>query len=112
MYLSADIMNALLSALTNHFPSGAIAFDAFSPAATRMAGLNPSCAQRAQPSAGSASMIRGSCGNRRPGSNSSRGSNSGHARYAKLPLTMRALVRVFDSVPGLRKLSRLLLYRF
>ncbi len=32
--------------------------------------------------------------------------------YAKLPLAMRALVRVFDFFPGLRKLSRLLLYRF
>ena len=32
--------------------------------------------------------------------------------YAKLPLATRALVRVFDFFPGLRKLSRLLLYRF
>jgi O-methyltransferase involved in polyketide biosynthesis len=42
MYLSNDIMKPLLQNLTSYFPSGAIAFDAISPAAIKMAGANRS----------------------------------------------------------------------
>jgi len=113
MYLSADIMNPLLSRLTNHFPSGAIAFDAISPAATRMAGANRSVRatgatfggfsvddpQELKKVAPKLELVKESRTPEMPG-------------YAKLPLSMRALVRVFDFFPSLRKLSRLLLYRF
>jgi O-methyltransferase involved in polyketide biosynthesis len=113
MYLSADIMHAILSRLTNHFPSGAIAFDAISPAATRMAGANRSIRatgatfggfsvddpQELKKVAPKLEFVKESRTPEMPG-------------YAKLPLAMRALVRVFDFFPSLRKLSRLLLYRF
>lgn len=113
MYLSADIMNPLLSRLTDHFPSGAIAFDAISPAATRMAGANRSVRatgatfggfsvddpQELKKVAPKLELVKESRTPEMPG-------------YSKLPLAMRALVRVFDFFPGLRKLSRMLLYRF
>lgn len=113
MYLSTDVMNTLLSTLTNHFPSGAIAFDAFSPAATRMARLNPSVR------ATGATFGGFSVDDPRELRKVAPRLEFAHAArtpdmpgYSKLPLTKRALVRVFDSVPGLRKLGRLLLYRF
>ena len=113
MYLPADVMNALLRALTNHFPSGAIAFDAISPVATRMAGLNPSLRATGATFGGFsvddprelrkvAPRLEFVTASRTPGM----------PGYSKLPRTKRALVRVFDSVPALRKLGRLLLYRF
>ena len=72
-----------------------------------------SCAQRAQPSAGSASTIRGSCAKVAPRLEFAHAARTPDMPgYSKLPLTKRALVRVFDSVPRLRKLGRLLLYRF
>lgn len=113
MYLSADIMHPLLRQLTDHFPSGAIAFDAISPAATRMArgnrsiratgatfgGFSVDDPQALKQIAPKLELVKESRTPEMPG-------------YAKLPLAMRALVRVFDFFPGLRKLSRLLLYRF
>lgn len=113
MYLSADIMNPLLNRLTNHFPSGAIAFDAISSAATRMAGANRSVRatgatfggfsvddpQELKKVAPKLELVKESRTPEMPG-------------YSKLPLATRALVRVFDFFPSLRKLSRLLLYRF
>lgn len=113
MYLSEDIMNPLLSRLTSHFPSGAIAFDAISPAAIRMAGANRSIRATGATFGGFSvddpddlkkvaprlEFVRESRTPEMPG-------------YSKLPLATRALVRVFDAFPGLRKLSRLLLYRF
>lgn len=113
MYLSADIMNPLLSRLTNHFSSGAIAFDAIGPAAVRMARANRSIRatgatfggfsvddpQELQKVAPKLEFVKESRTPEMPG-------------YPKLPLLTRALVRVFDAVPSLRKLSRLLLYRF
>lgn len=113
MYLSKDIMNPLLSRLTNHFPSGAIAFDAISRAAIRMAGANRSIRatgasfggwciddpQDIKNVAPKLELVEIPRIPELPG-------------YSKLPWTMRAIVRVFDFFPSLRKLSRLLLYRF
>jgi O-methyltransferase involved in polyketide biosynthesis len=113
MYLRKENMNPLLSRVTNHFPSGAIAFDAISPAATRMAGGNRSIRatgakfggfsvddpQELKKVAPKLELVRESRTPEMPG-------------YSKLPVALRALVRVFDSFPSLRKLSRLLLYRF
>ncbi len=113
MYLTADIMHPLLYRLTNHFPSGAIAFDAISPAATRLARRNRSIRATGATFGGFSvddpralkqvaprlEFVKESRTPEMPG-------------YAKLPLGMRAAVRVFDFFPRLRKLSRLLLYRF
>ena len=113
MYLSEDVMNPLLSRLTNHFPSGAIAFDAISRAAIRMAGANRSIRatgasfggwciddpQDIRKVAPKLELVTESRTPEMPG-------------YSKLPRATRALVRVFDFFPNLRKLSRLLLYRF
>ena len=113
MYLSAEVMNALLRRLTEHFPSGEIAFDAIAPAAVRMAGANRSVRatgasfggfavdepQELKQVAPKLEFVKAVRTPEMPG-------------YAKLPLATRALVRVFDSIPSLRKLSRILLYRF
>jgi O-methyltransferase involved in polyketide biosynthesis len=113
MYLSADVMHALLKKLTQHFPSGSIAFDAIGPAALRMAKGNrsiratgaafggftvdePEDLKRIAPKLEFVGSPRTP---ELPG-------------YSKLPLGTRALVRVFDSIPSLRKLSRILQYRF
>ncbi len=113
MYLSVDIMYPLLQHLTDHFPGGAIAFDAIGPAAIRMAGANRSIRatgatfggfsvddpQELKKVAPKLELVQESRTPKLPG-------------YSKLPLATRGLVRAFDFFPGLRKLSRLLLYRF
>ena len=113
MYLSTEVINALLIGVTTHFPGGAIAFDAISPAATRMASGNRSLRatgatfggfsvddpQELQKVAPKLEFVKTVRTPEMPG-------------YAKLPLATRALVRVFDSFASLRKLSRLLYYRF
>lgn len=113
MYLSAEVMHSLLSRLTQHFPSGAIAFDAISPAAIGMAKGNRSLRATSATFGGFSvdepeelkkvapqlELVKIARTPAMPG-------------YAKLPLPMRLLVRLFDAVPSLRKLSRLLLYRF
>lgn len=113
MYLSQEVMNPLLSRLTNHFPSGAIAFDAISRAATRMAGANRSIRATGASFGGwyvndpqdiklvapKLELVTETRTPELPG-------------YSKLPPATRALVRVFDAFPGLRRMSRLLLYRF
>src|SRR6185436_3517633 len=107
----ADVMNALLIGVTTHFPGGAIAFDAISPAATRMAGGNRSLRATGATFGGFSvddpqelkkvvpklEFVKAARTPEMPG-------------YSKLLLAMRALVRIFDSFPSLRKLSRLLLY--
>lgn len=113
MYLSAEVMNALLSRLTEHFPGGAIAFDAISPLATRMAkgnrslratgatfgGFSVSDPEELKKVAPRLELVKTARTPELPG-------------YSKLPLATRALVRLFDSVESLRKLSWILLYRF
>lgn len=113
MYLSEGVMSALLSRLTAHFPSGAIAFDALSRAATRMAGANPTLRATGAAFGGwyvddprdltrvapKLELVVETRTPQLPG-------------YDRLPWATRALVRLFDAVPSLRRLSRLLLYRF
>jgi len=113
MYLTMDVMNSLLHALTEHFASGAIAFDAIAPAAVKMARGNrsvratgatfggfaiddPQELKKVAPKLELAEDVR----------------TPDLPGYAKLPLATRALVRVVDSIPSLRKLSRILMYRF
>jgi len=113
MYLSENIMDPLLSRLTNHFSSGVIAFDAISRTATRMAGANRSIRatgatfggfsvddpQDIKKFAPKLELVTESQTPELPG-------------YSKLPWTMRAIIRVMDLFPKLRRLNRLLLYRF
>jgi O-methyltransferase involved in polyketide biosynthesis len=112
MYLPADAAGPLLARLTGHFPGGRMAFDALSTAGTRMAG-----ADRAV----SATGARFGWGLDDP--NDVRKfapgmelivevSTSQMPGYERLPLIMRALVRAMEPFPKLRRLNRLLLYRF
>lgn len=113
MYLTPEVMNGLLARLTNYFASGAVTFDAIAPAAVGMANRNKSIQATGATFGGFAinepdelkvvapklQFVKETRTPELPG-------------YAKLPLGMRALVRVFDSIPSLRKLSRIVMYRF
>lgn|SRR5574341_47801 len=112
MYLTEDIMKPLLNRLIDHFPGGEIAFDAISQWATRLAKANPSVRatgasfgwginyaediKRLDPRL---EVIVESRTPELPG-------------YSRLPAATRALVRVFDLIPALRRANRLLRYRF
>lgn len=113
MYLTPEVMNGLLARLTKHFPNGAVAFDAIAPAAIGMANRNKSIQATGATFGGFAinepeelktvapklQFVKETRTPELPG-------------YAKLPVGMRALVRVFDAIPSLRKLSRIVMYRF
>lgn len=112
MYLSADGAGPLLARLTNHFPSGRIAFDALSTAGARMAG-----ADRAV----SATGAKFGWGLDDPNDVKKfapkmelivEASTPQLPAYERLPLVMRALVRAMEPIPKLRRLNRLLLYSF
>ncbi len=112
MYLPAAGAEQLLARLVGHFPSGQIAFDALSKRGARMAkadravsatgatfgwGLDaPSDVKRFAPRM---ELIAELSSPQLPG-------------HERLPLVMRALVQVMEPFPALRRLNRLLLYRF
>ena len=112
MYLAEDDVKPLLNRLTDHFPSGRMAFDALSRLGARMAKADPS--------------VRATGASFGWGIDDPRDIKQLDARlelvtelrtpdlpgYSKLPWAMRALVRVMDPIPALRRLNRLLLYRF
>lgn len=112
MYLAEHDVKQLLNRLTNHFPSGRMAFDAMSRWATRMAKANPSFG------ATGASFRWGIDDPQDIRHLSARLELVTETRvpdlpgYAKLPWTTRTLARVLDPIPALRRLQRLLLYRF
>jgi len=112
MYLTEEIIKALLNALTDHFPSGQLAFDAHMPqlvrwltktgATVRGTGAtfgwgidNPEDIKRLESQLELITELRA----------------HDLAAYAKMPWSMRALVRVMDTIPALR-VMRCLLYRF
>jgi O-methyltransferase involved in polyketide biosynthesis len=112
MYLTEEIMQALLNALTDHFPSGQLAFDAHTPqlvrwltktgATVRGTGAmfgwgidNPADIKRLEPRLELITELRA----------------HDLAAYAKMPWSMCTLVRVMDTIPALR-VMRCLLYRF
>ncbi len=112
MYLTGDLMRALLNRLTDHFPSGQMAFDVHTPqlvwwltktganvrgtGATFQWGIDdPEDIKRLEPRLDLISELRA----------------HDLAGYSNMPRTTRALVRVMDSVPSLR-VMRCLLYRF
>jgi O-methyltransferase involved in polyketide biosynthesis len=113
MYLSKEVMGSLLQALTDHFPSGMIVFDAIGPAAVRMAGANRSVRATGATFGGFSVDDPQELKLIAP-----RLEFVGSIRtpdlpgYKKLPLATRALVRLFDAVPALRKLSRILQYQY
>jgi O-methyltransferase involved in polyketide biosynthesis len=96
MYLTQDIIKALLNRLTDHFPSGQLAFDVHTPQLVWL--LTKTRAN-----------VRGT------GATFGWGIDEllAHdlAVYAQMPGSMRALVRVMDAIPALR-VMRCLLYRF
>jgi O-methyltransferase involved in polyketide biosynthesis len=112
MYLTEQIMQALLKALTDHFASGQLAFDAHTPqlvrwltktgATVRGTGAtfgwgidNGADVKRLEPRLELITELRA----------------HDLAAYATMPWSMRTLVRVMDSIPALR-VMRCLLYRF
>jgi O-methyltransferase involved in polyketide biosynthesis len=112
MYLPADGVGPLLARLTDHFPSGRIAFDALSTRGTRMAGSDRAV---------SATGAKFGWGLDDPNDVKKfapkmelivEASSSQLLGYERLPLIMRALVRVIELFPSLRRLNRLLLYKF
>ncbi len=112
MYLTADIVKALLNALTQHFSSGELAFDVHTPQLIRWlttTGANvrgtgatfswgiddPQDIKHLEPHLELITELKA------------------HelAAYSSMPWSMRALVRVMDIIPALR-VMRCLLYRF
>ena len=112
MYLTENVVKPLLNGLTDHFTSGQMAFDALSRLGARTAkadrsvrstgatfgwGLDdPRDIKRLDPKLELVTELRTT---EMPG-------------FSRLPGIMRALVRVMDPIPALRRLNRLLLYRF
>ena len=111
-YLSESEVKTLLNRLTDHFPSGQMAFDAVSRLGARLAKTNvkiqttgatidwwiddPRDIQRPDPKLELVTELR---------------PLEAH-RHDRLPGSFRALLRVLDLFPGLRRLNRLLRYRF
>jgi len=112
MYLAEHDVKQLLNRLTDHFPSGRMAFDALSRWGARMAKADPS--------------VRATGASFRWGLDDPQDIKHLEPRlelvtemrtpdlpgYSRLPWAMRALVRVMEPIPALRRLNRLLLYRF
>ena len=108
MYLAEDDVKPLLNRLTDHFPSGRMAFDALSRLGARMAKSDPSVR------ATGASFGWGIDDPRDIKQLDSRLELVTELRtpdlpgYSKLPWAMRALVRVMDPIPALRRLKKFL----
>jgi O-methyltransferase involved in polyketide biosynthesis len=112
MYLPTSGVDPLLGRLVSHFPSGRIAFDALSTRGAKMGradkavsatgaefrwGLDdPSDVKKFAPKM---ELIAELSSAQLPG-------------HERLPLVMRALVQAMEPFPALRRLNRLLLYRF
>jgi O-methyltransferase involved in polyketide biosynthesis len=112
MYLTEHDVKQLLNRLTDHFKSGRMAFDALSRWGAQLAKADPS--------------VRATGASFRWGIDDPRDIKHLEPRlelvtevrtpdlpgYSRLPWAMRALVRMMDPIPALRRLNRLLLYRF
>ncbi len=112
MYLPASGVGPLLGRLVSHFPGGRIAFDALSVRGTRMGradkavsatgaefrwGLDdPNDVKRFAPTM---ELIAELSSAQLPG-------------HERLPFVMRVLIQVMEPFPAVRRLNRLLLYRF
>jgi O-methyltransferase involved in polyketide biosynthesis len=112
MYLPPDGAEALLASLVGHFPSGRVAFDALSKRGVRMAGADkavsatgatfgwglddPDDVKRFAPKLELVEEL----------------SSPHFAGFERLPLVLRLVSRAMEPFPNLRRLNRLLLYRF
>ena len=112
MYLPTSSVGPLLGRLVSHFPSGRIAFDALSTRGAKMGradkavsatgaefrwGLdNPNDVKKFAPKM---ELIAELSSAHLPG-------------HERLPMVMRAVVQAIEPFPALRRLNRLLLYRF
>jgi len=112
MYLTDDIVRPLLKGLTEHFPGGQVAFDSLSRFGARMAKLDPAVSATGatfgwgldnpddiKAFAPKMELVIETHTPDLPG-------------YSKLPWIMRAVVRSMEPFTPLRRLNRLLLYRF
>jgi O-methyltransferase involved in polyketide biosynthesis len=112
MYLTERIVKRILNRLTDHFPTGQIAFDAVNRIAVRMAKMSSSVratgatfswgirhAQDIRRLDPKIRLVRKLRTPELPG-------------YANLPWFVRAVVRTASTIPTLRRMHRLLLYRF
>lgn len=112
MYLPPDGAEGLLASVVGHFPSGRLAFDALSRWGVRMAG-----ADRAVGATGAKfgwglddpNDIKKSAPKLELIAELSTPQFAGHER---LPLALRAVAAAMEPFPKLRRLNRLLLYRF
>ncbi len=112
MYLPAGEVGPLLARLVGHFPGGQMAFDALSVRGARMAGADKAV------SATGATFGWGlddpaDVKKFAPGMELITELSSAHIPgHERLPAVMRAIINVMEPFPGLRRLNRLLLYRF
>jgi O-methyltransferase involved in polyketide biosynthesis len=112
MYLTRDIVKPLLNGLTSHFPSGQMAFDALSRLSLRTTthgrtvkgtgasygwGIDdPQEIKALEPKLDLIAEVR----------------TPDLVDYSRLPFAIRALARVMDAIPVLRRMNRVLLYQF
>ena len=112
MYLPTDGAEMLLARLADHFPSGRMAFDALSTGGARMAGADkavsatgatfgwglddPNDVKKYAPKLELIAEL----------------STPQFAGHERLPFVLRAIARAMEPFPKLRRLNRLLLYRF
>jgi O-methyltransferase involved in polyketide biosynthesis len=111
MYLTEGIVKQLINSLTNHFPSGQMVFDAWNHMAlvgAQRRGIkgtgatfgwgidDPQDIRKLEPRLHLIREFR----------------TSELVAYSRMPWAMRALVRVMDPIPTLRRMNRVLLYRF
>jgi len=113
MYLPETVVKPLLNRLTGHFPSGEMAFDAVSRQGAKMAKANRSVRMTGASFGWGIDDARGDIKLLDPKLELIYESRTPELpRYDKLPAYMRAIVRVMDLFPSLRRLNRLLRYRF
>jgi O-methyltransferase involved in polyketide biosynthesis len=110
MYLSEDSVKALLKGVTGHFPGGQLVFDALHPWIVKRTGSN----------------VGGTGASHRWGLDDPRDIHRLDPKlelvkeytrpelvaYRRFPLAVRALFLLLDQVPALRRMDRLLVYRF
>jgi O-methyltransferase involved in polyketide biosynthesis len=112
MYLLPDGAEALLARLVDHFPGGEVAFDALSKRGVRMAGADkavsatgatfgwglddPDDVKRFAPKLELVAEL----------------TSPQFAGFERLPFVLRIVSRALEPFPGLRRMNRLLLYRF
>lgn len=110
MYLSEENVKALLNAVTGHFPSGQLVFDALHPWVVARTGSNvagtgasyrwglddPWDIRRLDPKL---ELVK-------------EYTRPELVAYSRFPIAVRALFLLIDNVPAVRRMERLLVYRF